>query len=38
MYETAVDYGEFGYSMSIALMLFIVIIALTLIGQLLNRE
>ncbi len=38
MYETAVDYGEFGYSMSIALMLFVVIIVLTALGQLLNRE
>jgi ABC-type sugar transport system permease subunit len=38
MYETAVDYGEFGYSMAIALMLFIVIIAMTALSQLLNRE
>jgi ABC-type sugar transport system permease subunit len=38
MYEIAVDYGEFGYSMAIALMLFIVIIALTALGQFLNRD
>lgn len=38
MYEIAVEYGEFGYSMAIALMLFIVILTLTAIGQFLNRE
>ncbi len=38
MYELAVSYGDFGYSMAIALMLFVVILALTAIGQFLNRE
>lgn len=33
MYETAVRYGEFGYSMAIALMLFLVILLLTIINQ-----
>jgi raffinose/stachyose/melibiose transport system permease protein len=38
MYELAVEYGEFGYSMAVALMLFCVILALTAFGQFLNRE
>jgi ABC-type sugar transport system permease subunit len=38
MYEIAVSYGDFGYSMAIALLLFVVILALTAIGQVLNRE
>ncbi len=38
MYDTAVEYGEFGYSMAIALVLFIVIMALTAIGQFLSRR
>lgn len=38
MYETAVQYGEFGYSMAIALVLFIVIMALTALGQFLSRR
>jgi ABC-type sugar transport system permease subunit len=38
MYEIAVSYGDFGYSMAIALMLFVVILILTAIGQFLNRE
>lgn len=33
MYETAVSYGEFGYSMAIALMLFILIMLLTALSQ-----
>ncbi len=33
MYETAVTYGEFGYSMAIALMLFLFILLLTVINQ-----
>lgn len=33
MYETAVKYGEFGYSMAIALMLFLFILLLTVINQ-----
>jgi len=38
MYESAVDYGEFGYSMAIALMLFVVLIGLTALSQLINRD
>ena len=38
MYETAVEYGEFGYSMAIALMLFLVILALTAINQRFIRD
>lgn len=38
MYETAVAYGEFGYSMAIALLLFIVIMALTALSQVLSRR
>lgn len=38
MYETAVEYGEFGYSMAIAFMLFVVILALTAINQRFIRE
>lgn len=38
MYETAVEYGEFGYSMAIALMLFVVILALTAINQRFIRD
>jgi raffinose/stachyose/melibiose transport system permease protein len=38
MYEIAVEYGDFGYSMAIALLLFVVILALTALGQFLNRE
>ncbi|MGI8485053.1 MAG: carbohydrate ABC transporter permease [Thermomicrobiales bacterium] len=33
MYDTAVRYGEFGYSMAIALMLFLFILLLTAINQ-----
>ncbi|HEU0164457.1 MAG TPA: sugar ABC transporter permease [Thermomicrobiales bacterium] len=38
MYDTAVDYGEFGYSMAIALLLFIVILVLTAINQRFIRD
>lgn len=38
MYEIAVTYGDFGYSMAVALMLFVVILTLTALGQILNRE
>jgi raffinose/stachyose/melibiose transport system permease protein len=38
MYETAVEYGEFGYSMAIALMLFVVILLLTIVNQRLIRD
>jgi ABC-type sugar transport system permease subunit len=38
MYETAVQYGEFGYSMAIALLLFMVIMALTALSQFLSRR
>lgn len=38
MYETAVEYGEFGYSMAIALMLFVVILLLTVVNQRLIRD
>jgi ABC-type sugar transport system permease subunit len=38
MYETAVEYGEFGYSMAIAFMLFVVILALTAINQRFIRD
>lgn len=38
MYEAAVDYGDFGYSMAIAFMLFVIILALTAINQRFIRE
>lgn len=38
MYEAAVEYGDFGYSMAIAFMLFVVILALTAINQRFIRE
>ncbi len=38
MYESAVNYGEFGYSMAIALMLFIVIMVLTALSQFMSRD
>ena len=33
MYKTAVAYGEFGYSMAISFLLFVVVLGLTLISQ-----
>jgi ABC-type sugar transport system permease subunit len=33
MYTEAVKYGEFGYSMAISFMLFVVILALTVINM-----
>lgn len=38
MYEAAVDYGEFGYSMAIAFMLFVIILGLTAINQRFIRD
>jgi raffinose/stachyose/melibiose transport system permease protein len=38
MYDTAVEYGEFGYSMAIALMLFVLILAMTAVNQRLIRD
>ncbi|HVL25910.1 MAG TPA: sugar ABC transporter permease [Thermomicrobiales bacterium] len=38
MYETAVEYGEFGYSMAIALLLFVFILVLTAINQRFIRD
>jgi ABC-type sugar transport system permease subunit len=38
MYETAVEYGEFGYSMAIALLLFVFILILTAINQRFIRD
>lgn len=38
MYQTAVEYGEFGYSMAIAFMLFVFIMLLTAINQRLIRD
>lgn len=37
MYNTAVKFGEYGYALSIAALLFVVIVVLTLIAQRLRR-
>lgn len=39
MYQTAIDYGEFGYSMAISALLFVVVLGLTLtVRRLLTRR
>ena len=37
MYQTAVKFGEYGYAMSIAVLLFLVVVLLTLLSQRLGR-
>jgi raffinose/stachyose/melibiose transport system permease protein len=38
MYDTAVDYGDFGYSMAISFMLFVLILGLTALNMRFIRE
>jgi ABC-type sugar transport system permease subunit len=38
MYKTAVAYGEFGYSMAISFLLFVVVLGLTVISQRSRRD
>ena len=38
MYQTATKFGEYGYAMAIAVLLFLVVVALTALSQRLSRN
>jgi ABC-type sugar transport system permease subunit len=38
MYQAAIDYGEFGYSMALSVLLFIVVVTLSLLARVLSAR